>query len=157
MKTVYFDQTSADGPAAVFSSTARVVPAGTGIHPMPVKYRNETYRHLEEKLDICFLFQDTVPEVRFYAVPHLEIVAYDRHGGFLGTLDDGKFLYIDGEGSCFAAGQEVRVLLTMAQDWWKDLVPYPGLRLFSSRETAKQELEFIEVKIKKQPASKDAG
>ena len=147
MKTVYFDQTDADGPTAVFSTTARVVPAGTGIHPMPVKYRDETYLRLEEKLDIRFLFQDTVPKVNLYAVPHLEIVAFDRFGGFLGTLDDGKLLYIDGEGNCFEAGREVRDLLIMAPDWRMQLVPHPGLRLFSSREAAEQELEFIEVKI----------
>ena len=145
MKTVYFDQTSVDGCMAVFSSTAKVVPAGTAINAMPVKYRDETYMQLEEKLDIRFIFKDTVPDVPFYAVPYVEVVAFDHFGGFLAVQDEGPLLYIDREWNCFYVAPEVRSLLTLESNWREAMVPYPGLRLFSSREAAMVELEFIEI------------
>lgn len=147
MKPIYFDQGEVDGCVGIFSSKAKVLPAGTAVNAMPVKYKDAAYLELEEKLGIHFIFTDNVPDVPFYAVPHIEVVAFDDQGGFAGFRnEDGTLFYIDKAWNCFRMAPNVRSLLTLADNWKESMVPVAEIHLYPSKEAAMGELEFIDIK-----------
>ena len=154
MRTIYWDVSEMrgqDGPIGIFSSKVNVVSAGTTLNVMSARTREQTpqYGEAEEKYGISFFFSDRrVPEVPFFAVPHLELFARDGQGGWFGRSNQGEeeVYYITPEGEPFRvsssmkefarrllAGEEVREL-------WD---PVPELKLYPSKEAAAQAVELV--------------
>ena len=145
-KTVCFDRTGIQGAMSVLLSGARVVPAGTIVSAMPVKYRQEPYISLEQKLNVHFIYADNIPEVPFYSVPMSEVIAYDHLGGYLGISgEDETLLYIHASGACWYLGENAQTLLSLPSDWRDHRLPYSGLKLYPSKESAMAQLEFLKL------------
>lgn len=59
-----------------------VIYTGKFIYSMALNNKKEkAYTILEDEYDVCFIFNDKIPEFNFYPVPRLEIFAYDSLGG----------------------------------------------------------------------------
>ena len=154
MKTVYWDMSELSpnsGAFGISSSKVKVVPAGTTFNVMSARERERTpqYGEVEERYGIFFFFSDRdEPELPFFAVPHLELFARDREGGWFGTSNQGEeeVYYITPEGEPFRvsssmkefarrllAGEEVR-------EMWE---PAPGLRVYPSKAEAAGQIRLI--------------
>ena len=154
MKTVYWDMSELSPNSGVFgisSSEVNVVSAGTTFRVMSPRTREQTpqYGEIEERYGIFFFFRDRdVLELPFFAVPHLELFARDREGGWFGTSNQGEeeVYYITPEGEPFRvsssmkefarrllAGEEVR-------EMWE---PAPGLRVYPSKAEAAGQIRLI--------------
>ena len=153
MRTIYFDMGELNrfGALGLLSSEAKVLPAGTVIHTEQAKVRKELpqYQEMAERAGVFFFFEDEeLPEIPFYAVPSLELVARDREGNWYGRSEDLRegVYCVTPEGAAFRvsermgrfsgrlpAGEEVREL-------WE---PVPELRVYPSKAEAAREVELV--------------
>lgn len=83
----YIDVTQLQG-GAIFCKDYDLIFAGTTISSMPESNKDDTYIMLEDLYDICFIFDNHIPVVDFYAVPRIDIFAADSNNGFWGTIGD---------------------------------------------------------------------
>ena len=134
MRTIYIDygEVSQSGPLGIFSCEVQILYAGTVLHTEQAKVRAEVpqYQEMAERAGIYFFFEDEeLPEIPFYAVPSLELVARDREGNWYGRAEDlGEGVYcVTPEGAAF------RVL-------WE---PVPELRVYPSKAEAAREVELV--------------
>ena len=93
MRTIYIDygEVSQSGPLGIFSCEVQILYAGTVLHTEQAKVRAEVpqYQEMAERAGIYFFFEDEeLPEIPFYAVPSLELVARDREGNWYGRAED---------------------------------------------------------------------
>lgn len=81
-----------------------IVLTGKIVSSMSVKEKSEkVYQILAEEYDVCFIFDDNIPNVDFYPVPKLEIFAYDSFDGYFCTTSshfsinekDAPIYYVD--------------------------------------------------------------
>ena len=154
MRTIYWDAAEmreTGGPIAIFSSEVNVVSAGTTFNVMSARERERTpqYGEIEERYGIFFFFRDQeVPESPFFAVPHLELFARDREGGWFGTSnqDDEEVYYITPEGEPFRVSNSMKNFarrLLAGEDWRELWEPAKGLTLYPSKEAAAQAVELV--------------
>lgn len=154
MKTIYWDVSDMrekDGPIAIFSSKVNVVSAGTTFRVMSPRTREKTpqYGEIEERYGIFFFFSDRdEPELPFFAVPHLELFARDREGGWFGTSNQGEeeVYYITPEGVPFQVSNSMKNFARrlLAEEDWRELwEPAQELALYPSKEAAAQAVELV--------------
>lgn len=63
-----------------------IVFTGKIVSSMSVKEKSEkVYQILAEEYDVCFIFDDNIPNIDFYPVPKLEIFAHDSFDGYFCT------------------------------------------------------------------------
>lgn len=145
-RKVYFDQSDCDGPTAVFSTEAEYIPAGTVINAMPVRHKQEVLRRFSEALDIQFIFEDKIPWVDFYAVPYMEVIAFDSEEGWIGTLGEDKpVIYVDRDRKCWKIADNIHLFLCVTPGWKRELLPCNDVTIYGSLEDAKAELEFADI------------
>ena len=154
MKTIYWDVSDLrgrDGPIGVFSSKVHVVPAGITFLVMSPREREQMpqYGEIEERYGISFFFEDRdVPNPPFFAVPHLELFAQDRKGGWFGMMDDEKeeVYYITRSEEPFQVTRSrssfARRLLA-GEDWRELWEPTGKVTLYPSKEVAAQAVELV--------------
>ena len=154
MKTIYWDVSDMrekDGPIAIFSSKVNVVSAGTTFRVMSPRTREKTpqYGEIEERYGIFFFFSDRdEPELPFFAVPHLELFARDREGGWFGTSNQGEeeVYYITPEGVPFQVSNSMKNFARrlLAEEDWRELwEPAQELALYPSKEAAARAVELV--------------
>lgn len=153
MRTIYVDLVELDqsGALGLISSKVRILPAGAVIRTEQAEIRAEVpqYQEMAERAGVFFFFEDEeLPEIPFYAVPSLELVARDREGNWYGRSEDLRegVYCVTPEGAAFRvsermgrfsgrllAGEEVREL-------WE---PVPELRVYPSKAEAAREVELV--------------
>lgn len=151
-KKLYFDMTDpANSGTAVMVKGAEVIPVGTTVYSMPVSDKNPEYDRLASDWDIHFIFDDAVPEIVFYTIPHIDIFAYDSKGGLLGTVNgitdiesDKQIIYIDPERRCYVASQTLKHLLGKGKHWRDSMKVWKKIQFFSSVDEAKSHLTFFQ-------------
>lgn len=150
-KKLYLDMTDTElaGTAILIKGT-EIIPAGTTVYSMPVSDKNSEYDHLASEQDIHFIFDDSVPEIAFYTIPHIAIFAYDSKGGLLGTVNgitdiecDKQIVYIDTERRCYVAGQTLKHFLSRGKNWCGSMKMWKKIHFFASAEEAKSQLPFV--------------
>lgn len=151
MKKVYLDQCALSACVGVFLRDAEVIPAGATVCAMSPKHRNSEYQRYSDEYDIHFIFADALPEVDFYTVPQVDIIAVDSRGGFLGALSGGfdresRVCYIDRDRNCFLSSCNGGELLKNPENWRTTLMPCDELEFFASVEEAKEKYEFLDLK-----------
>lgn len=123
---------------------------------MPIKYKND-YLELEEKHNIYFIFDDNIPQIKFYTVPLIDIFAIDKLGGYYGAvgttaeLDDLEtpICYINENKQIYKAANNLREFLFESENASELLKePMSGIKLFNSLVDAKEQLDFLEVEFK---------
>lgn len=137
---------------SIYIKDAEVIPAGTTVYSMPVKDKNDKYNSLAAKYDIHFIFDDHIPAIDFYSIPHIDIMATDSSGGFLGTLGEisdlngkAQICYIDHDRNCFIAASNFKELLDHLSDWKERIIPCGEIEIFDSKEQAMERHKFIEI------------
>ena len=149
-KKLYLDMTDPElaGTAIMIKGT-EIIPAGTTVYSMPVSDKNSEYDHLASDRDIHFIFDDSVLEITFYTIPHIDIFAYDSIGGLLGTVNgitdiesDKQIIYIDAEKRCYVAGQSLKHFLGKGKHWRDSMKMWKKIQFYASAEEAKSHNEF---------------
>jgi len=162
MKKLYFDQPQPDGCIGIFLSDAQAIRAGVSISSMSVKHKNSEYRFFADAYDIRFIFDDDVPAIDFYAVPHVEIFAVDSRGGYFcmpGAADfesGAPVYYIDKQKKCFLLADNGQNFLKNASHWQNSAVPCADIALYASKAEAEKHHPFIDVSVMP-PTAADAA
>lgn len=153
MRKVYLDKTAITECTSVWLKDAEAIWAGATIYSMPVKHKNQEYQRFADEYDIHFIFDDNIPALDFYTVPHVEIFAVDSNGGYLGSVGEGidldgnaSICYIDKEHNCYLIVNESKDFLKHVVNWQSCLTPYHKVEFFSSKEGAENKYEFLDYK-----------
>lgn len=153
MKKLYLDRTEDNGCTGVFVKDTEIIPAGTTIYSMPVTDKNSEYQRYADEYDIHFIFDDDIPCIDFYTVPHIDIMAVDSEGGYIGMLgqccdleSDAPVCYIDREKNCYLIAADGADFMKHVADWKNRLEPYGDVVFYRSGEDARHELEFVDIK-----------
>lgn len=84
------------------SKSKEIIYTGKILSSMPISEKAEerAYKILDDDYDICFIFDDNIPNIDFYPVPKLEIFAFDSYNGFFcsandSSEEDAQIYYID--------------------------------------------------------------
>lgn len=143
MKKLYYDKTENTDCVSIFVKDAEVIPAGTTVSSMSIKNKNKEYQKFSEEYDINFIFDDNIPEIDFYAVPQVDVFAFDSKGGFFAAVGgitdlDGTepVCYIDNNRKCFIIADSMRSFLKLASCWQKNMVPDEEITFFSTKKEA---------------------
>lgn len=120
--------------------------------PAGIREREPEYQYLADFFDVHFIFDDNIPQIDFYAVPQVDIMATDGDGGYIGTLGQGcdiesnaPICYIDKNRICYFAARNGREFLDHITDWKNHLLPCHEVSLYDSREDAECTLGFINI------------
>ncbi|WP_096154114.1 hypothetical protein [Bacillus sp. FJAT-45066] len=154
MRKVYLDRTEVIGAVGVNIEDTEVILAGTTIFPMSAHYKNEEYQKCASDYDIQFIFEDDIPHLEFFTVPHVDIMAKDSKGGFIGTVyqqcdseSDAPFCYINRDLECFIISENEKDFLSNIGTWQDNMKPYDKITVYRSKAEAETELEFIDLSI----------
>lgn len=152
MKIKYLDETTLQFRYAIFVNDAQLISAGATVYAMPVSDKNREYERYAAQYDLHFIFEDKVPHIDFYPVPHMDIFATDSHGGYIATIgqtsdmdSEAPICYIDKNRKCFLLAAHFRELLEHAGNWKTKLQPYDGIVFYPSKQAAERELEFVDL------------
>lgn len=152
MRKVYLDRTALPGATIVNLKDTEVISAGTTIYSMGVHDRNEEYQRYANDYDIQFIFDDDIPRLEFFTVPHVDIMAQDSKGGFIGTVyqqwdseSDAPICYINRDLECFIISENVEDFLSNIGIWQDNMKSYDKITVYHSKAEAENELEFIDL------------
>lgn len=119
---------------------------------MDVTDKNQEYQRYAKDYDIQFIFDYNIPNIEFYTVPQVDIMAKDSKGGFIGTMghqcdlqSDAAICYINENLECFIISENGADFLSNVESWRDNLKPYGEITFYSSRTEARMELEFIDL------------
>jgi hypothetical protein len=151
MRKVYLDRTELMGAVVVNIENTEVIPVGTTIFPMSAHGKNEEYQKCANDHDIQFIFDDDIPHLEFFTVPHVDIMAKDSKGGFIGTVyqqcdseSDAPICYINRDLECFIISENEIDFLSNIGTWQDNMKPYDKITVYRSKAEAEAKLEFIE-------------
>ena len=156
----YLDMQTQDGGIGVtgFDEEGKPIEriqAGTTITSMPVKYKSQ-YEMIERKNKMFFIFDDSIPQVDFYAVPRVDIFAKDNQGGYFGTVGattdiedlEAPICYINKNQDIFKVASYLKEFIfhsdTTNQNV-KHMEPMLEIVLYNSFQEAKEQLDFIDI------------
>lgn len=157
MKQLFLDVTSsnydgANSAICVIRKDAEITQAGTTIYSMPPELKDEAYQKFIDCYDIHFIFDNMALNVDFYAVPRVDIMAVDSRGGYIGTVggltdieSEFPICYIDKSRKIFRIADNFKNFVNNCVDWKKQLQPCDDVKLFSSKNEAAKEYEFIDI------------
>ena len=135
-----------------------IVYAGKSYLTMPVSLKKEekVYQILEDELDICFLFDDRVPEYHFYPIPSLYIFATDSIGGCIGSTkhpsfseEDTPIYYVLSDAAYYIA-PNLKEFLSIAiyfPDWRKRIGVSYSQKEIISEETKKYLIQTLTLSL----------
>jgi hypothetical protein len=152
MRKIYQDRTVFSGAIGVNLEDTVIISAGTTIYSMGVHDRKEEYQRYANDYDIQFIFDDEIPHLEFFTVPHVEIMAKDSKGGFIGIVyqqcdseSDESICYINRDLECFIISENVEDFLSNIGTWQDGMKPYDKITVYRSKAEAETELEFIDL------------
>ena len=153
MKKLFLDQTEANEYMSIFIKGAEIIRAGTTIYSMSVKDKNAEYERYADEYDIHFIFDDDIPQINFYTIPQVDIMATDSQGGFIGTIgqmtdleSDAQICYIDNERNCYLIAENAKDFIKCAPIWRNCLKDYNGITFYNSKSDAEKVVEFVDWK-----------
>ena len=153
MIKIYFDIAESNGAAISFvgAEDTEIILAGTTINSMSTSEKNAEYLKYADDYDIQFIFDDCVPQLEFYTVPFVDIIAKDSDGGFIGSLGqqfdlegDSPICYINKDLKCFIISDDTINFLKNLGSWKHILIPFDKITLYSSKVDAQKNLEFVD-------------
>lgn len=152
MRKIYLDRTAFSGAIGVNLEDTEIISAGTTINSMGVHDRNEEYQTYANDYDIQFIFDDDIPHLEFFTVPHVDIMAKDSKGGFVGIVyqqcdseSDATICYINRDLECFIISENVEDFLSNIGTWQDNMKHYDKITVYRSKAEAETELEFIDL------------
>lgn len=150
----YIDITQLKSSGAFFVGLEdkEIILSRTIINSMSINEKNYEYQRYADDYDIHFIFDDCIPEVEFYTVPILDIIAKDGEGGFIGSLghqfdleSDSPVCYVNRDLECFIVSENMKEFLKGIKCWKKNLKVYNKVTFYPSKEEAQEELDFFDL------------
>lgn len=152
MRKIYQDRTAFFGAIVVNWEDTEIISAGTTINSLSVNDRNEEYQTYAKDYDIQVIFDDDIPHLEFFTVPHVDIMAIDSKRGFVGIVyqrcdseSDAPICYINRDLECFIISENVGDFLSNIETWQDNMKPYDKITVYRSKAEAETELEFIDL------------
>ncbi|MHA6252600.1 hypothetical protein [Oceanobacillus sp. CAU 1775] len=153
MRKVHLDRTAFSGAVVVDLEETEIIPAGATINSLGVHDRkNEQYQIYANDYDIQVIFDDDIPHIEFYTVPHVDIMAKDSRGGFIGIVYQAydservaPICYINMDLECFIISENVKDFLSNMGSWQDNMKPFDKIKFYRSKAEAETELEFIDL------------
>ncbi|WP_324825604.1 hypothetical protein [Sinanaerobacter sp. ZZT-01] len=155
MKRIYLDRLENRGGIGIYGVDAELIPAGTTLYSMSAKDKNAEYKRYADTYDLRFIFDDNIPEIDFYTVPHIDIFAQDSLGGLFGTIgqitdmeSDSPICYIDKNKNCFFVADNLKAflgLLPSEEDWKTHNIFNHDVTFYRSKADAARSLDFLEI------------
>ncbi|MFD1608598.1 hypothetical protein [Oceanobacillus luteolus] len=152
MRKIYLDRTAFSGAVFINLEDTEVISAGTTINQMGVHNRNEEYQRYANDYDIQFIFEDDIPNLEFFTVPHVDIIAKDSRGGFIGIIyqqcdseSEAPICYINRDLECFIISKNVEEFRSNIGTWQDNMKLYEKITVYRSKAEAEAELEFIDL------------
>jgi len=156
MRKAYLDITELTEKEAIsifVGDDTEIILAGTTIYSMDVNLK-KIIKKYADNYDIQFIFDDCIPNVEFYTIPQVDIMAIDSIGGYIGTIgqqcdieSDAPICYISSELECFIVAENGIDFLKNMESWKENLKFYDKVRFYLSKTEAEKELEFIDLPI----------
>ena len=110
------------------------------------------YTSFADKYEIHFIFDDSLPELDFYTIPRVDIMAVDSCGGYIGTIgeicdlkSDAPICYLDRNRNCYLIAENGKDFLKTVNSWKTQLKPYDEVIFYHSKEEAKKNHEFLDM------------
>lgn len=154
MQKIFLDMSQINSCMALYVKDKEVIQAGTTIYSMPINEKNSEYQKFADDDDIHFIFDDDIVNVDFYAIPRVDIMATDSHGGYMGTVgeitdieSDMPICYIDKDKKVFLIADSLKEFIENSKDWKKRLKPYNKIELFASKEEANEKYDFFDINL----------
>lgn len=165
-KTLYIDveelhqrYEGAIGLCITDDSGKEQVPIFTGkvILSMPVKDKQEkAYEILAEEYDVRFIFDNAIPELKFYPIPQLNIFAIDSLGGCFASTNaavdvsqnNAPIYYVNKELQCYCLAENLLSfihLIVFQPDWKKGLVKDGDLTMAPSLEGKEYLIDTLKI------------
>ena len=152
MKKVYVDKNEMPGATSLWMKDVEIEWAGVVVYSMSVEDKDENYQRYEEQYDIQFIFDDKQPNIDFYTVPMVEIFAIDSEGGYIGSVGESvdyestaPICYINKNKECYLIAENFKYLIDNPENWKQKMQPYYEIEIFSSKEDAEKNFEFLDV------------
>lgn len=153
--TQYIDMTKTEGCIGLIPENGEtIVFTGVSINSMPLSVKSkegELYADFARKYGIHFIFDDEIPEIDFYSVPRLDIAATDDTGGFIASVGEpfslsgsARLVYISPDRHTYLITDNSSEFLSIVSDWKTRLSPFDGIRLYTSKEKAKEDYDIID-------------
>lgn len=150
MEKKYIDMTNAGCTAVFVAGEKEIINAGTTIYSMSIKDKNEEYDLFAEKYDVHFIFDDNIPDMKFYSIPWVDIFAVDSEGGYIGTVGEtsgfdssSTICYIDKEKRCYEVASNFADFIEGIEQWKDRLKKCDSITLLASKEEALAKYDFI--------------
>lgn len=146
-----------------------IVPTGTTIRATNLAQETES-RELYEKLacdfGINFIFDNTIPQINFYAIPQIDIFATDNFGGYWATIggrtdisnETDPICFIDNKQCTFFVSKNLNNFiypLDTIDERIKNKTPIDYITFYESKKDAKEvikkhnSLVFNDIKMEK--------
>lgn len=124
-----------------WASDAELISAGARFHIEP---ESEETKTLTRDCDVHFIAEDKTPEISFYSVPAVEIIAFDSLGGYIALYGEAEeVIYIDKEQNVFYLAEDMNAFLADAANWREICQPFDEIEIFPSKEAAAEKYEFL--------------
>ena len=147
----YLDMSEADG-ASIFIKGVELAAAGTDVYSMSVRDKNAEYDRLAKEYDIHFIFDDHIPEIDFYTIPYINIMAVDSSGGYFGTVgemggieSEAPVCYISKDRKCYLAADNLKALLQQLDSWKENMTEMEDITFYKTKEDAKAVNDFVDI------------
>ena len=152
----YVDMTQAEGCFGIIAETGEtIVFTGVSVNSMPMSVKRkegELYEEFARKYGINFIFDNEIPNIDFYTIPRVDVVAVDNKGGFIASVGEPfslsepvPLIYISKEKKCYLITDDSRTLLSIAGEWRARLIPYSGITIYDSKDCARKDFKIIDL------------
>lgn len=136
----------------VFIKGIDLIASGNTIYSMPIEDKNEEYQRIAENYDIHFIFDDNIPQIDFYTIPYIDIMAMDSFGGYIGTVGEMSDLestapicYISKEKQFYIVADNFKVFMQHLASWKKEMKLNETVVFYQTKAEAKATNDFFDL------------
>lgn len=137
---------------SVFIKDVDIVAAGNTVYSMQIKDKNDEYQEIAKKYDVHFIFDDNIPQIDFYTIPYIDIMATDSFGGYIGTIGEvssfesrAPICYISKEKQCYMVAGNFKEFMKHLDSWKNQMALEETIVFYKTKSEAKAANEFLDL------------
>lgn len=137
---------------SVFIKDVDIVAAGNTVYSMQIKDKNDEYQEIAKKYDVHFIFDDNIPQIDFYTIPYIDIMATDSFGGYIGTIGEvssfesrAPICYISKEKQCYMIADNFKAFMQHLDSWKNQMTLEETVVFYKTKSEAKAANEFLDL------------
>ncbi len=153
MKSIkkYIDREEWNG-TSVLVKGSDIITAGNTVYSMQTKDKNDEYQKIAEKYDVHFIFEDNIPQIDFYTIPYIDIMATDSLGGYIGTIgeisdfeSEAPICYISKEKQCYMVADNFKAFMQHLDSWKNQMTIEESVIFYKTKSEAKSANIFLDL------------